>query len=243
MGTMPRSAPGAALRVQATGTLCGRDLRWPARPWPAPSAPRRWPQTPARATHSAPLQVDDELCRPGGQVEEGDRAGDRQDAGQDLEREDEPLGGGCDWTDPEQDRLPAGKEEEVDEHHARSRSAATAAAMVRTRGEARQPPIAGTMTAATTSRAGPISPPGDHRDHGRDGGERRLGERVEPMVGARSGPAEKSRVRPGRGVAIAQTVPPATRPGSSRHGSPSSSSRSPCGKRAFVRRAIAERMR
>ena len=60
---------------------------------------------------------------------------------------------------------------------------------------------------------------------------------------ARAGPTEKVGDASAGRLTIAQAVAPCNSPDSSADGSSSASSRSPCGKRAIVRRAMAETMR
>ena len=108
------ASPDRALGVQPSRSLRRRDLRRSIDHGRHRLHRCMRHEADARAD-PAPLEVDHQVGRPRREVEEGDRAADGQDAHEDLERELHALGGRRDRADPQQHRLGAGEEEQVDE--------------------------------------------------------------------------------------------------------------------------------
>ena len=233
------ASPDGALGVQPARSLGGGDLRCAIHHGRHGLHRRQRDEADARAD-PASLEIDHQVGRPGREVEERHGATDGEDADQDLERERHALRRRGDRADAQQDRLAAGEEEQVDQkgrHGDRQR---------KEQGGADEP--------AQHARHERGQDHGGHDQQDRtdeaaqddrgDGGDRRqgrLGQRVEPVIRARTwSPEEVGHPARWRGVRRAL---PATHPPRGGHLRPSSMRRSPCGKRALVRRAMAARIR
>ena len=190
---------------------------------------------------AAPLEVDHQVGRPGGQVEERDSAADGQDPDQDLERESQALAGRRERADAEQDLGATGEEEQVDQEgrdgdRQRQEQAQPQQLTHDARHEGRDD------DAESHEQDRPDEPAKDHRGYRRNQRQRRLRQRVQAMEGTGPWAPDDVGDAPARDVAGAQAVAPRHSPSSPVSTSPVSTSRSPCGKRASVRRAMAARM-